>query len=211
MGAEDKGPHADEHAAWFVDAGETVYALIGSLLTSEEPVNGTHHHVLVGQGLTRPVQDKVVSLFEFFAIPRTESAAADWLDWSAAPSDLLEVFVERGILARVDTASPLSALKSLSGMRFAPEGFPVASDGDKTDAYIGITRTPDGAAENRITPELSQALWTPLGAGEIPETVRLIADRTRQSIDLTARKVLASAAELIEQGLIRLEWVNVSA
>ncbi|WIE81025.1 hypothetical protein [Curtobacterium sp. MCSS17_016] len=208
MTVEDKGPHDDAHAAWLIDAGEPVYMLIGSLLTTELPVNGSKHHVLVGQGMTHPVQEHLVPLLEFFAVPRALSEARDWLAWAEAPADLLEVFVERGIFARVDTTSPLSAAESLAELRVAPECFAV-EEGAGTDRYVGISSSPDGAPENFISPELAQALWADLGSGDIPSTVQRVAADSGQSQEVVARKILASAAELIEQKLIRVEWVTV--
>jgi hypothetical protein len=78
-------PYADAHSAVFSEGDEPTYALIGEILHITDDAGVTTQHLLVGQGLTHPLDEDFLPVFEFFQTAREEHQAQEWLDWAAAP------------------------------------------------------------------------------------------------------------------------------
>jgi hypothetical protein len=199
-------PYADAHAAAFSDVDEKTYALIGEILRTVDESGATTYHLLVGQGVSRPIDEKYLPVYEFFSTPRAEHQAEEWLEWAGAPSDFLKFLVKLGFLARVDTRTSMTAAKSLRGLRLSPQSSP----GEPTDdGWVAVISAESGRPGMYVCHELAAVLWGNDEGIDIPTIIKKIAKATGQERERAARKVVAMMPMLLEFGYARLEWLRV--
>lgn len=203
---EDVQPYVGEPAADFDEGDEPVYVLVGAIIHATDNQNTTTHHLLMGQGLTTPIDSDLLPLFEFFSTAREEHQAEEWLQWAGANDDLLSQMVKLGYLVRIDTRSPTAAAESLSGLRLSPQSSPgeVAGNG-----HVGVLPEQTDKPSMFVAPELAVALWSNDEDLDMPAIVRRIAQDTGMNEDLVARRVLVGIPMLLEYGWARLEWLRV--
>lgn len=202
---DEQPPYAGAHAADFSEADEPTYALIGEILHITDDEDATTQHLLVGQGLTRPLDTELLPVFEFFQTPRAEHQAQEWLEWAGAPVDLLQHLVKLKILVRVDPRTSWTGAKSLKGVRLTAQ----TTMGEQTGSgYITLV-SQDGQAVMAVSPELAAALWGNDEGLDIPNIVKRLAKASGQDRESTARLVLAMTPILLEHGYARLEWLRV--
>lgn len=200
------GPHSAAHAASFVESTESTYALIGEILRAEPEPGVFTFHLLVGQDLVRPIEETYLPIFEFFAIPRSQSQADDWLAWAEAPEGLLAHITKLGFLVRVDTRTPTTASSSLKGLRLVPR----ARLGEQeSNGFYGVMAEGSKLPVSYVSRELAAALWhNPTGL-DVPAIVKLVRKTTHENKDVVARKILTAVPRLLEQGYASLEWIRV--
>lgn len=202
---ESLPPHINEPAAEFCEGSGSVYALIGEIIqASGSGVEG--HFLLVGQDLTRPIEDEILPLFEYFLKPRSAQQARDWLDWAGASPDFLDELVDLGFLVRVDRHSASTAAESLKGLILRPQSVP---GGMSEDGYTELL--PPGATEPTmfVSPELAGALWENDAALDVPAVIAKLASLSGEDTETTAQRVLTAVPMLLEYGWARLEWLQV--
>ena len=202
---EDLPPHANAPAADFCEGDDLVYALIGEIIQAVDS-EITRYHLLVGQDLTRPIEEEILPLFEFFTKPRSEPQSKDWLEWAGASPDFLDELVELGFLVRVNTHSALSAAKSLSGLMLRPQSVP-GKTGD--DGYTELLPPESLHPTMFVSPELAAVLWANDDAMDIPSSIAKLARLSGEEAETTAYRVLAAVPMLLEYGWARLEWLKV--
>jgi hypothetical protein len=202
----DSPPYAAAHAAAFSEVDEKTYALIGEIVPSIDPSGATTYHLLVGQGVGKPIDDEYLPVYEFFSTPRSEHQAREWLEWAGAPTGFLEFLVKLEFLARVDTRTSTRAAKSLRGMRLQPKSSP----GEPSDdGFVAVISEGSQRPGMYVCHELAAVLWGNEDGVDIPTMVKRIAKATGQGREQAARKVVAMMPMLLEYGYARLEWVRV--
>lgn len=206
MTTTDAPPYADAHSADFSEGDEPAYALIGEILHITDEANVTTQHLLVGQGLTHPIDQDFLPVFEFFQTPRAEHQAQEWLDWAAAPKGFLKFLVKLDFLVRVDPRTSWTGAKSLKGLRLSAQSTPGET---RPNGYISLMSQTSEQPVMSVSPELAAVLWGNEENLDIPTLIRKIAKATGQDRELAARKVLALTPMLLKFGYARLEWLRV--
>lgn len=202
----DTPPYADAHAADFSEGDERAYALIGEILHVTDETDATTYHLLVGQGLTRPIDEEYLAVYEFFQTAREEHQAEEWLDWAGAPAGFLKFLVKAGFLVRVDTRTSSTAAKSLKGLRLNAQATP----GEPTeDGWVSVMSQTSEKPVMYVCHELAAVLWGNEENYDIPTAIKKLAKASGEDRDLMARRVLASTPMLLEYGYARLEWLRV--
>ena len=200
-------PYADTQAAYFIEGGGAVYALVGLLVKNVGEDGQTQHHLLVGEDTVHPVDERLVPLFEWFTTPRYENQVAEWLNWADAPSGFLEIIIGNGLLVSIDTANPQRAAKSLRGIRLVPLSLPDL-DSPTGEGFVAIKRSEDSRADTSTSVELGEVLWGDHPRIDVPSAVSYIAGLAKMNFATAARRTLTDVPMLLEYGFIRLEWVN---
>ena len=204
---DEMPPHADAGAADFAEGEGTVYALIGEIFTVSDDAGTQTHHLLVGQDLTRQIEDSFLPLMWFFSTPRYEHQAVEWLEWAGAPAGLLKQMVKLGYLAQVETRSATTAAKSLKGLRIATQGSP--GEMNENGYYALVTAEESDQPVPYVSPELATALWSDHQGLDVPTLAKMIGKATGLGRELAAYKMLVGLPVLLDHGYARLECLHV--
>ena len=200
-------PHVDEHAAEFSEGDEPAYVLVGEILHITGQDGSTSQHLLVGQGIMRPIRDwELLVVFEFFQTARTESQTREWLAWAGAPPSLLRQFIRHGTLVRVDSRTSWSAARSLRGLRLSAQS---VQGSQRPDGYLEVLSQVTGEVVMTVSPELATLLWGNAEGADVPSAIKRMSKVAGESRETIARSALAMAPMLIEHGFARLEWLKV--
>lgn len=202
---DDKPPYAEAHAADFVDGDEDVYTLVGQIIWSADESGKLSHHILVGEGLARPVDPEMLPLFEFFQTPRSKREAEAWLEWWGATPGFLNELVTLKLIVSIDPRNPSTAAKGLSGLKLVAQSAPGETEGGQ----VGVMSERSEQPVTYIGPELARAMWGDIQGDDIPTVVKKIRRASGDSEDLAARKVISEIPMLLEYGHARLEWQSV--
>lgn len=201
------GPHSDAGRSRLIEAGAPVYLLVGGILRENGAADEDPFDLLVAPGITREFDAFFRPMLQFFRVSRTEEQALEWLAWAGAPEDALKDCVDTGLVVRVDTTDPLSAAKSLKGIRIIPHAIPGEPAPDYS-TQISVHREPSGPVATFVPIELAHVLWgldTPL---DLPTAIKLMSRQSGEQRGRVARRVLTNIPDMLAQGLARLEWVH---
>lgn len=204
------GPHSEAGWARLIEADGPVYILVGGLLQETGAAEDDPFELLVAPGITREFDAFFLPMMQFFRTSRTEQHALEWLAWAGAPEDALTDLVSTGVVVRVDTTNPLTAAKSLKGVRVIPHSVPGEPAPD-LPTQISVRRGPESPIETYVSIELEHVLWGLDEPLDIPTAIKGMAREARARRDLTARRVITHIPDLVRLGLARLEWVDVQA
>lgn len=201
---EETEPYAGAPSADFIEGDGAVYALIGTLVKNVDQDGHTSHHLLAGDVLTSPIDERMVPLFKWFNTPRSESQVQEWLVWADAPEKFLSALLEGGLIAKVNSSSAWKAAKSLRGFRLVPLCFP-DHDTQVPEGLLAVKRNPDSRGDGAVTAELAELLWVTAQSEDIPQAIATMAQRLGVGRESVARIALVDVPMLIDYGFIRLE------
>jgi len=205
---ELSSPYADAPPARFIQSdGKPVYALVGGLFRDTADGPDGPIQLLVAPGIWREFHPDFLPMLEFFRTPRTEQQAREWLTWAGAPRDGLDDLVETGLVVKVDSRSPSTALASLSGVAVIPQ----STIGDVLPGQpglVGVRRRPEDPDTYSVTVELARVLWGLVEPEDLPTAVGTVAEELGEDYPVVARRVLTPIPALLAHGYVRLEWLR---
>jgi len=206
MAESGRSPHFADHAAAFVESTESAYVLVGEILRSEPEPGVATFHQIAGQDLVRSIEKTHLPTFEFFAIPRSQSQAKNWMAWAETPEGALAHIMKLGFLVGIDTRTATTASSSLKGLRLVSRARQGAQE---VSGFFGVMAEGSTFPVSYVSPELAAALWHNSTGLDVPSFVKLVSKTTGENRDLVARKILTAVPRLIEQGHVKLEWIRV--
>lgn len=203
---QDLPPFANAPAAEISEEAELAYVLIGEILTIEDIAGVKTHHLMVGQEMTRPIEEELLPVYVFFSKPRSEHQAHEWLDWAGAPSGFLKDVVKAGLLVCIDAKTSWSAAKSLRGLLIGTDAKPGKSD---HRGYVPLISPYSGEDVFTINPNLAYVLWGNNKRHDIPTVIKKLARVSGFNKEIIARQILASIPRLLTYSLVRIERQHV--
>jgi hypothetical protein len=207
MTTQEDEPFLDNPPAYFVDGDVAAYALVGTLVKNEKQGAPDSYHLLAGESLSRPIDERLVPLYEWFSIPRSETQVREWLKWADAPAGFLDMLVKGGSIAKVNSSGAWKAAKSLRGLRLAPLSFP-DFDSPAIEGFVAVKRTLDSRDDETMTVELAEVLWGDRKPEDVPTAISALARRQGVNREIVAQYVLAGVPRMLRHGYIRLEPLN---
>lgn len=210
MTQEETEPYAGTPAFEFIWGNGNAYALIGTLVKNETPGGKDSYHLLAGGTLSRPIDERLVPLYEWFSTPRSETQVQEWLKWADAPDGFLKVLLKGRSLVRVKTSDAWIAAKSLRNLRLTPLSFP---DFDtilpSADKIIAVKRTLESRDDTAMSIEMAEILWNETQQEDVPTAIYDLSKRHGKNLHLVAQHVLANLPDMLDYGYVCLEPMNI--
>jgi len=200
-------PYYDSPPADFIESGEPVFVLLGSVITEDVRVKSSDCIILVSSDTVHVFDDVFRPIFEFFQTPRTQVQATEWLRWAGAPAGTLHDLVSEGHIIQVDTANPLTAAGSFVGIRIVPHSVPDFST-PISPGLVAIKLPGDKETSRSVTLELAEVLWDPANSRDISTAIHRLAAQRALAVSPTARLVLTDVPTLLSVGFARLERLD---
>lgn len=200
-------PFLDEEPAEFVDEEGATYALIGTVLDRTKVPENSPIHILVAPGGIREYGEKFLPLFEFFRTPRSEQQTKQWMEWAGGDDDILQTLLDTQAVVRVNTKDPISASKSLKGIRIVPQCLPDGT-GSPEKGLVSIRTDTDSTVSLKINIELAEAIWGSKEPSDIHTEIKRTARYFKLPRKVAAMRVLTDIPMLLWHGYARLELVD---
>lgn len=208
MSTENEAPHSGSPSAWFIGANGPVYALVGTVLDRTKVSESDPVHVLIAPEAIREYTADLLPVFDFFQTPREERQALEWISWAGGDKNFLGTLVATGATVRVDTRNPLTAAKSLKGLRIIPQCAPDIMSATESGRF-DVKRSEDATKALSIRAELGEAIWGEREPADLPTVIKDMARKFKIPRDQMARRVLSSIPAMLRHGYARLEWLRV--
>jgi hypothetical protein len=170
---------------------------------------GGYIYAIVGDDPVRPLDEAHATLYRWFSRPRSHRQVSEWLLWAEEPTATIDALIERKVIVRINRANPLSAAKSMRGIRLVPLSLP-DTENRTLDGFTAIKRTAEHWNNAWVLNELAEILWGGHPHMDVPAAVKFTAHNIKLSRALTADRLFQFLPDLIDEGHIRLEWLDDS-
>lgn len=210
----DDSTYFNDSVAELVDAdGRFVYVLVGSILDRSELPAGQPVEILVSEDAVIEYPACYLPILEFLKVPRKERQVSEFINLFGGDKKILKHLVKSKIVVRVHTRDPLTATKSLKGLRIIPQCIYIGDvQNINLRGLINVKKDETSTDGLVISMELGEYLWH--GDGYIPDIYHHINQHKKLPRDekrKLAGHLIHGLDILFTHDYARLEWVNLKS